>query len=80
MPVADYKTYCRMIDHALKKKFAYPAINVTSLTTANGVLKGLAEARVTASSRSRQVRLALAVIRGNGGENSRSGNLSLSVN
>jgi len=45
MPVADYKTYCRMIDHALKKKFAYPAINVTSLTTANGVLKGLADSK-----------------------------------
>jgi fructose-bisphosphate aldolase, class II len=43
MPVADYKTYCRMIDHALEEKFAYPAINVTSLATANGVLKGLAE-------------------------------------
>jgi len=34
-----------MIDHALEKKFAYPAINVTSLTTANGVLKGLAESK-----------------------------------
>jgi fructose-bisphosphate aldolase class II len=45
MPVADYKTYCRMIDHAIEKKFAYPAINVTSLTTANGVLKGLADSR-----------------------------------
>jgi len=45
MPVADYKTYCRLIDHALQKKFAYPAINVTSLTTANGVLKGLAESK-----------------------------------
>ena len=45
MPVADYKTYCRMIDHALEGKFAYPAINVTSLTTANGVLKGLAESK-----------------------------------
>ncbi len=45
MPVADYKTYCRMIDHALEKKFAYPAINVTSLTTANGVLKGLADSK-----------------------------------
>jgi fructose-bisphosphate aldolase class II len=33
MPVADYRTYCRMIDYALEKKFAYPAINVTSLTT-----------------------------------------------
>jgi fructose-bisphosphate aldolase class II len=45
MPVADYKTYCRMIDYTLKKKFAYPAINVTSLTTANGVLKGLADSK-----------------------------------
>jgi len=45
MPVADYKTYCRMIDHAIEKKFAYPAINVTSLATANAVLKGLAESK-----------------------------------
>jgi fructose-bisphosphate aldolase class II len=45
MPVADYKTYCEMLDRALEKKFAYPAINVTSLTTANAVLKGLAESR-----------------------------------
>jgi len=45
MPVADYTTYCRMLDHAIEKKFAYPAINVTSLTTANGVLKGLAESK-----------------------------------
>ncbi len=45
MPVADYQTYCRMIDRALEGKFAYPAINVTSLTTANAVLKGLSESR-----------------------------------
>jgi len=45
MPVADYKTYCKMLDRAREKKFAYPAINVTSLTTANAVLKGLAESR-----------------------------------
>jgi fructose-bisphosphate aldolase class II len=45
MPVADYKTYCKMLDKARDKKFAYPAINVTSLTTANAVLKGLAESR-----------------------------------
>ncbi|MDA8138697.1 MAG: class II fructose-bisphosphate aldolase [Desulfobacteraceae bacterium] len=45
MPVADYKTYCRMLDRALEKKFAYPAINVTSMTTANAVLKGLAESK-----------------------------------
>ncbi len=45
MPVADYKTYCRMLDRAQEKKFAYPAINITSMTTANGVLKGLAESK-----------------------------------
>ena len=45
MPVADYKTYCQMIDRAKEKHFAYPAINVSSLTTANAVLKGLAESK-----------------------------------
>jgi fructose-bisphosphate aldolase class II len=34
-----------MLDRARKGKFAYPAINVTSLTTANAVLRGLAESR-----------------------------------
>lgn len=43
MPVADYQTYCKMLDRAQERKFAYPGINVTSLTTANGVLKGLTE-------------------------------------
>ncbi|MCU0579970.1 MAG: class II fructose-bisphosphate aldolase, partial [Desulfobacterota bacterium] len=45
MPVADYQTYCKMLDRAREGRFAYPAINVTSLTTANAVLKGLAESR-----------------------------------
>ncbi len=45
MPVADYATYCKMLDRARENHFAYPAINVTSLTTANAVLKGLAESR-----------------------------------
>ncbi len=45
MPVADYKTYCEMLNRARKEHYAYPAINVTSLTTANAVLKGLAESR-----------------------------------
>ncbi len=45
MPVADYKTYCEMLDRARKGRFAYPAINVTSLTTANAVLKGLADSK-----------------------------------
>jgi fructose-bisphosphate aldolase class II len=33
MPVADFKTYCEMLDRAQANRFAYPAINVTSLTT-----------------------------------------------
>jgi fructose-bisphosphate aldolase class II len=45
MPVADYETYCKMLERAQEKKFAYPAINVTSPTTANAVLKGLNESR-----------------------------------
>src|SRR6186713_3424414 len=43
MPVVDYGQYSEMLDRARKGKFAYPAINVTSLTTANAVLKGLAD-------------------------------------
>jgi len=45
MPVVDYRQYCEMLDRARTGKFAYPAINVTSLTTANAVLKGLADSR-----------------------------------
>lgn len=45
MPVADYATYCKMLDHARAKKFAYPAINVTSMVTANAALAAFAEAR-----------------------------------
>jgi fructose-bisphosphate aldolase, class II len=45
MPVADHAKYCEMLDRARKGKFAYPAINVTSLTTANAVLRGLSESR-----------------------------------
>ncbi len=43
MPVADYATYREMLNRARTGKFAYPAVNVTSLTTANAVLKGLAD-------------------------------------
>jgi fructose-bisphosphate aldolase class II len=43
MPVADYTKYCVMLDRARAGRFAYPAINVTSPTTANAVLRGLAE-------------------------------------
>ena len=45
MPVADFATYCAMLDRAREGRFAYPAVNVTSPTTANAVLKGLADSR-----------------------------------
>jgi fructose-bisphosphate aldolase class II len=45
MPVADYTTYSKMLDRAREGKFAYPAINVTSLASANAVLRGLAESK-----------------------------------
>jgi fructose-bisphosphate aldolase, class II len=43
VPVADYKTYCAILDRARADHFALPAVNVTSLTTANAVLRGLGE-------------------------------------
>jgi len=45
MPVTDYRTYCRILDGARAGRFALPAINVTSLTTANAALRGLAESK-----------------------------------
>jgi fructose-bisphosphate aldolase class II len=45
MPVADFKTYCSILDRARERRFALPAVNVTSLTTANAVLRGLAESK-----------------------------------
>jgi fructose-bisphosphate aldolase, class II len=45
MPVVDYGQYCEMLNRARTGQFAYPAVNVTSLTTANAVLKGLADSK-----------------------------------
>jgi fructose-bisphosphate aldolase, class II len=45
MPVADFKTYCTLLDRARAGQFALPAVNVTSLTTANAALRGLAESK-----------------------------------
>src|SRR6516225_9101449 len=45
MPVANYGIYRTMLERARAGKFAYPAVNVTSPTTANAVLKGLAESK-----------------------------------
>ncbi|MFU0800890.1 MAG: class II fructose-bisphosphate aldolase [Xylanivirga thermophila] len=45
MPVVDYEKYCKMLDNAYKNHYAYPAINVSSLETANAALRGFAEAK-----------------------------------
>lgn len=45
MPVADHATYLRMLDNAYENHFAYPAINITSMITANACLRGFAEKR-----------------------------------
>lgn len=42
MPVADYKTYCKMMETAYQNHYAFPAINVFSIESINGVLEGLA--------------------------------------
>ena len=42
MPVADFKTYKQMLENAFTNQFAYPAINVSSMTTANAALKAFA--------------------------------------
>ena len=41
MPVANYNQYCEMLNKAKEKKYAFPAFNVTSMTTINAVLTGL---------------------------------------
>ena len=43
MPIADYENYCKMLDTAKANKFAFPAINVSSMATANAALKGFAD-------------------------------------
>ena len=43
MPVVNYEQYCKMLDNAHKNKFAYPAINITSMATANAALEAFAE-------------------------------------
>jgi fructose-bisphosphate aldolase, class II len=44
MPVATPDEYAAMLDKAKTQGFAFPAINVSSSSTINGVLQGLAEA------------------------------------
>jgi fructose-bisphosphate aldolase class II len=44
MPVATPEQYAEMLDKAKSNSFAYPAVNVSSSSTINAVLQGLAEA------------------------------------
>ncbi|MDF1751639.1 MAG: class II fructose-bisphosphate aldolase [Verrucomicrobiales bacterium] len=44
MPVATPYQYRQMLDTARRENFAFPAINVSTVTAVNGALKGLAEA------------------------------------
>jgi len=45
MPVATPEQYREMLDAAYRGGYAYPAINICSLTTANAALKGFADKR-----------------------------------
>ncbi len=45
MPVASFEQYRLMLDAAKRGKYAYPAINVTSPSTANATLKALVDAK-----------------------------------
>ncbi len=43
MPIATHEQYCAMLDKAKNEGFAFPAINVTSTSTANAALAAFAE-------------------------------------
>jgi fructose-bisphosphate aldolase, class II len=45
MPIATPKQYAAMIDAAQKGSYAYPAVNVTSITTINATLKAFADSK-----------------------------------
>ncbi|MCD8482795.1 MAG: class II fructose-bisphosphate aldolase [Verrucomicrobia bacterium] len=45
MPIATPKQYAAMLDAAQKGNYAYPAVNVTSITTINAALKAFADSK-----------------------------------
>ena len=45
MPFANHKTYTQMLQEAFSKKYAFPAINVSSTETANAAIRGFVEAK-----------------------------------
>ena len=44
MPIVNFERYCEMLDKAHMGKYAYPAINVSNLDTANAAIEGFVEA------------------------------------
>ncbi len=44
MPIATHEQYCAMLDAAKEGRYAYPAINISSLETLNAAILGFAEA------------------------------------
>ena len=45
MPIATPKQYAAMLDAAQQGDYAYPAVNITSITTINAALKAFADAK-----------------------------------
>ena len=45
MPIATPKQYAAMLDAAQAGDYAYPGVNVTSITTINAALKAFADAK-----------------------------------
>jgi fructose-bisphosphate aldolase class II len=44
MPIVNFERYCEMLDKAHTGKYAYPAINVSNIDTANAAIEGFVEA------------------------------------
>ena len=44
MPTVDFEQYCKMLDSAQSGNYAYPAINVSNVDTANAAIEGFVEA------------------------------------
>lgn len=45
MPVVNFEQYKKMLDKAKANNFAYPAVNVANMETANAVIEGFAKAK-----------------------------------
>ena len=45
MPIATPQQYAAMLDAAQQGDYAYPAVNVTSITTINAALKAFTDAK-----------------------------------